>query len=336
MKPRGAFMAAALLGLAAAAALPGGPAAAQDAADPEDMVDAINEAFGSHKGYRAVHAKGFCGAGSFQATPEAAGISKASVFDGRAVPVMFRFSLAPGAPDVSDLEQHPRSLVARLDPGDGSTMDLVTINVPFVFVKDPADFAPFFRAIAPDPATGKPDPARVEAHLGKHPEAARFVEFLEKTPIPASYATAPYYGVHTFYFTNASGERRPARWTFEPAAGRVGLTDEQAKALTTDYLQDELRKRADQAPVAWDVYLQFPEEGDPLVDASAAWPEDRKRTKVARLELASVDAPGSKGPCDEVMFDPTMVVEGIETSDDPVLLIRPAAYAVSFSRRVTP
>jgi catalase len=57
---------------------------------------------------------------------------------------------------------------------------------------------------------------------------------------------------------------------------------------------------------------------------------------VARLELASVDAPGSKGPCDEVMFDPTMLVEGIETSDDPVLLIRPAAYAVSFSRRVTP
>ena len=29
-------------------------------------------------------------------------------------------------------------------------------------------------------------------------------------------------------------------------------------------------------------------------------------------------------------------VEGIETSDDPVLLIRPEAYAVSFSRRMTP
>jgi catalase len=56
--------------------------------------------------------------------------------------------------------------------------------------------------------------------------------------------------------------------------------------------------------------------------------------KVARLELASVDEAGNKGPCDEVMFDPTSVPEGIETPDDPVLLIRPAAYAVSFSRRM--
>jgi catalase len=332
---RRSTLAAALLGLAAAT-LPGGSAIAQDGADPEDMVNAINEVFGSHKGYRAVHAKGFCGAGSFQATLEATGISKAPIFDGRAVSVMFRFSLAPGAPTVSDLEQHPRSLVARLDPGDGSTMDLVTINVPFVFVKDPADFAPFFRALTPDPTTGKADPAKVKAHLEKHPEAARFVEFLEKSPIPASYATTPYYAVHTFYFTNAKGERRPARWIIEPAAGRVGLSDEQAKGLTPDYLQAELRKRADQAPVVWDVYLQFPKEGDPLTDASVAWPEDRERVKVGQLELASVDAPGGKGPCDEVMFDPTAVAEGIETSDDPVLLVRPAAYAVSFSRRMTP
>ena len=55
---------------------------------------------------------------------------------------------------------------------------------------------------------------------------------------------------------------------------------------------------------------------------------------VSVLELTSVDAPGTKGPCDQVMFDPTSVPEGIETSDDPVLLIRPAAYAVSFSRRM--
>ena len=327
--------AVALLGLAAVN-LPGGSATAQDAVDPEDMVNAINGTYGSHKGYRAVHAKGFCGAGTLTAGAEAAEYTKSTLFDGHAVPIMFRFSLAPGIPDSSDTVQAPRSLVARMEDADGTTMDLIMIDVPFVFVKDPADFAPFFRAIAPDPATGKADPAKVKAHFDKHPEAARFVEFLEKSPIPASYATAPFYAVHTFYFTNAQGERRPARWTAEPVAGEQGLTDEQIKSLSPNFMQDELRKRAESGPVAWDLYLQLPEDGDPLLDASAPWPEDRKKVKVAQLQLTSVDEAGTKGPCDDVMFDPTSVPDGIETSDDPVLLIRPAAYAVSFSRRMEP
>ena len=231
MKLQSTF-AAALLVLAAVSP-PGGSATAQDAVDPEDMVNAINGTYGSHKGYRAVHAKGFCGAGTLTAAPGAAEYTKSTLFDGHAVPTMFRFSLAPGVPDSSDTVQAPRSLVARMEDADGTSMDLIMINVPFVFVKDPADFAPFFRAIAPDPATGKADPAKVKAHFDKHPEAARFVEFLEKSPIPASYATSPFYAVHTFYFTNAQGERRPARWTAEPVAGRAGAD-----------------RRADQEPVA--------------------------------------------------------------------------------------
>ena len=327
-------MAAALLGFVAL--LPLAPAGFADEADPEEMVNAINGVYGSHKGYRAVHAKGFCGAGTLTAVPEAATYTKSTLFDGHAVPVMFRFSLAPGVPTVSDTEQAPRSMVARLEDADGTALDLIMINVPFVFVKDPANFAPFFRALAPDPATGKPDPAKVKAYFDAHPEAARFVQFLETSPIPASYATAPFYAVHTFYFTNAQGERRPARWVAEPVAGRAALTPEQAKALSPDFMQDDMRKRAESGQVAWDIYLQFPDASDPLLDASAAWPEEREKVKVARLELASVDAPGSKGPCDEVMFDPTAMPDGIETSDDPVLLARPGAYAVSFSRRMEP
>lgn len=334
MKLRRAF-AMSLLGLAASLSATGS-STAQDAVDPEDMVNAINSVYGGHKGYRAVHAKGFCGAGTLTASPDAAQYTKSTLFDGHAVPTMFRFSLAPGIPDASDTVQAPRSLVARMEDADGTSMDLIMINVPFVFVRDPADFAPFFRSLAPDPATGKPDPAKVKAYFDKHPEALRFVEFLDKSPIPASYATSPFYAVNTFYFTNAQGERRPARWTAEPVAGEQGLTDEQIKSLSPDFMQDELRGRTGNGPVAWDLYLQLPEEGDPLLDASTPWPADRKKVKVAQLRLASVDEPGTKGPCNDVMFDPTSVPDGIEPSDDPVLLIRPAAYAVSFSRRMEP
>lgn len=333
MHVRGAVAAVLLAGVAT---LPGTPAGAEEPVSTEEMVDAINGVFGSHKGYRAVHAKGFCGAGTLQGTPEAAGLTRASILDGSAVPTMFRFSLAPGAPEVSDLEQAPRSLVARFETAGGETMDLLMINVPFVFMDDPADFAPFFRSLAPDPATGKPDEAKLKAHLEVNPAAKRFIEYLDEAPVPASYAQARYFGVHTFYFTNDKGERRPARWIAEPLAGEAGLTDEQAKDLTTNYLQDDLRRRAEKESVAWDLYLQLPEPGDPLNDASVAWPVDREKVKVARLKVASVDAPGNKGPCDEIMFDPTSLAGGIEASEDPVLLIRAEAYAVSFSRRMTP
>ena len=34
------------------------------------------------------------------------------------------------------------------------------------------------------------------------------------------------------------------------------------------------------------------------------------------------------------MFNPLILVDGIETSEDPILLARPAAYAVSYGRRL--
>jgi catalase len=36
---------------------------------------------------------------------------------------------------------------------------------------------------------------------------------------------------------------------------------------------------------------------------------------------------------DVLVFDPTRVVDGIDLSDDPILLARPGAYSVSVARR---
>jgi hypothetical protein len=130
-------VAVALLGLLGAPAVR--PAHADDAPNVEDMVDAINGVFGSHQGYRAVHAKGFCAAGSFEPTPEAKGVSRAVIFDGRAASLGRRQStgkgtglaareLVRGRPrknrqaldlhhDLSRLEARLRRLIPRRVPG---------------------------------------------------------------------------------------------------------------------------------------------------------------------------------------------------------------------------
>ena len=319
--------------LALCSVMTSGPAVAGDEVDVENIVGGAYELFGEHKGYRAVHAKGFCGEGSFTATPEASGLSIASVFDGSDVPVMIRYSLTPGLPNASDANEVIKSLVVRMMPEDGDTLDLLTLSVPFVLMNHPNDFGDLFRALVPDPATGAPDPEKMGAFIAANPEANDFFAYLANEPVHASYAEAPYYAIHTFWFTNAEGERRAARWQVKPVAGVKVMTDEAKASAGDNYLQEEMGERTAKAPVEYDLYLQFPNEGDPLNDASKYWPEDRETLKMGRLAVAAVDGVGETGPCDAEMFDPTGLPDGIEPSDDPVLLIRAEAYAVSFSRR---
>lgn len=76
------------------------PVVAQDASTAEQTIDAMNTLFGKHPGQRANHAKGVVAEGSFTPTADAARISKASLFQGPAVPVTLRFSDATGVPTI--------------------------------------------------------------------------------------------------------------------------------------------------------------------------------------------------------------------------------------------
>ena len=66
------------------------------------IVDAMNKIFGTHPGSRANHAKGTVVEGSFKASPQAAALSKAILFNGSTIPVTVRFSDATGAPTLPD------------------------------------------------------------------------------------------------------------------------------------------------------------------------------------------------------------------------------------------
>ena len=79
-----------------------GPVAAQDAALETQIVDAMNKAYGVHPGFRANHAKGVVAEGTFIATPEAARLSKAVIFNGSPILVTIRFSDPTGIPNLPD------------------------------------------------------------------------------------------------------------------------------------------------------------------------------------------------------------------------------------------
>ena len=80
----------------------GGISRAEDQPIEQQLIAAMNKVFGVHQGFRANHAKGIVVKGTFKASSEAAGLSRAVLFNGSLSPATVRFSDATGIPNVSD------------------------------------------------------------------------------------------------------------------------------------------------------------------------------------------------------------------------------------------
>lgn len=95
---------------------------------------------------------------------------------------------------------------------------------------------------------------------------------------------------------------------------------------------DELPQRIANGPVKFRLVAQLANDGDSTNDATAVWPDDREQLE---LGIISVDAtsPEQIAAQRALLFNPISLPKGIEPSADPVLLFRPAAYAVSFGQR---
>ncbi|MBL8380029.1 MAG: catalase family peroxidase [Burkholderiales bacterium] len=302
-------------------------------ADPVAQVDALEGLFGKHPTARRSGAKGLCASGTFTGTAEGAALSSAAMLAGASVPVTARFSLGGGNAKASDKSRSVRGMALAMTHPGGQQWQMSMISAPVFFVSKPEQFAPFLQVRTPEPGTGKPNADRLKAFNDANPETLRQAAYLAKAPIPASYGTVQYWSTNAFEVTNAGGQSRFVRWQFVPEAGTLGLTEEQMKSLPDDFLGDELRQRVARAPVAFRFQFQLAQSGDPINDPTAAWPEDRQVVNAGRLVIDRVEA-GPGGACDKIMFNPLALPTGIKPSADPVLLARPAPYAVSLGRRL--
>ncbi len=297
------------------------------------IVDALQRLAGPKPGLRKAHPKGVCFAGSFQADPaSAATVTRAAAYNAsKPYPVIGRFSMAGPNPHQPDNTKDGRGLAVRLAPDGDSRMDLVLTSTPMFAAANPQDFLDLLLAVGPDPATGKPDPAKLPAYLKTHAAPGRQRAWLDAHPVFASYATTPWYGIHAFAFSNAKGEMVKGKIVAAPAGGPVGLSEAEAKSRGPNFLEDELRERLAHGAAAIEIALQVGEAGDPTNDPSQPWPDQRRTVHLGTLHLESVTGQD----CVKEMFLPTSLSDGVDLLDDPLLPVRAAAYAVSYGRRVS-
>lgn len=299
----------------------------------EQLVDTMTKlANGPHAGYRANHAKGILVTGSFTPSASAASLTKAPHLQKTASPVTVRFSDATGVPDIPDTNPNanPHGMAIRFQLPDGVSTDIVAISINGFPAATPEEFLGLLNAIA---ASGPdaPKPSPVEQFLGSHPAALKFVT--TPKPAPVSFTTQAFYGVNAFNFTNAKGESRYGRYRIMPLAGEQALSDAETAKASPDYLREELPARLQKAEARFRISVQLADAGDVINDPTAVWPDDRPQVELGILTLKAVMADSQKVE-KTLLFNPLSLPDGIAASDDPILLARPAAYAISYGRRL--
>lgn len=295
------------------------------------IVDEIEQLKGTYPGYRRAHARGVCYDATFVPSGVAADLTTAAHLRGEPVRATVRFSHTDTNPHLPDAGTAVRGLAVKFHlPGGGNT-DIVGVNLDRFIAATPEDFLALLKSAEPDPATGAPDLGKVQAHVGAHPSAGPGLFTASQLPTPVSYGTTTYWAIHAFFWRAADGSLRPVRYRWVPEAGDHVLAAGEGGDWSAEHLTGELGERLARGPVEFTLKVQLGEPGDPTNDATLVWPEERTEITAGRLAITA-EVTDQKHWNSQV-FDPTLLTEGIELSDDPILAARSAIYAVSYDRR---
>ncbi len=288
---------------------------------PSEHIQALNQVFGKHPA-RASHAKGTGFSGIFTPSTHQLAVpllqQKASVIG--------RFSVGGGNPAAPDNAKTVRGMAFQISHGD-QVWEAALISAPHFFARTPDEFVAFLKARTPQ-ADGKPDAAALAAFNAAHPHTMLQAQYLGAQTVPKSWGTECYWSCNTFWVKNSAGQNCPVRWHVTPANGREGLSDEEAAAAGTNFLNADLTQRLAKQSITLTLQAQMGLASDSTTDPTAAWPSDRVMLSLGSITIEALSTAG-----DTHMFIPTVLPTGITPTDDPILLARAAAYQISLAHR---
>jgi catalase len=299
---------------------------------PSRLIDTFEQVNGPHSGFRRNHAKGLGARGWFESNGQGGRLSRALVFRAGRVPVIGRFAYAGGSPDAADSTLGVRSMALLFSLPDGQEWRTGMNAIPVFPVRTPEAFRDQLVALAADPKTGKPDPAKVHAFFEAHPESERAVRRIRMEPRGLGFAESTFNGLNAFELVDATGHATPVRWSMVPIPADSTADAPSAALAGPNASFDRLIAQVHEHPLQWRLVLTVGEPGDPTNDATVEWPADRAKLDVGTLTIDAIESEQTS-PARTINYDPLVLPDGIRGSDDPLLSARSAAYAESFRRR---
>ncbi|WP_345829331.1 catalase family peroxidase [Pantoea sp. BRR-3P] len=296
----------------------------------DKIIDVLQKSGGEHPGYRRNHARGICVIGQFTSNGNASAFSRALVFTAGSTPVIGRFAIAGGVPTVPDYAVPVRSMALQFRQKNGEEWRTGMNAMPFFPVGTTEAFYELQTATLPVPATGKPDPEKLKAFVGKHPEITAFFGWLKKYVPSSSWASDSFNSLNAFFLIDKAGNKHLVRWSMVPETAFQPMSDENKK--DKDFLQNDIVQRLKQGTIKWNLMITLANPEDKGNDSSKVWPSDRKVINAGTLILTQA-IPQAQGPCNDINYDPLILPDGIAASDDPILNARSSAYAKSYNLR---
>ncbi|MBD3144464.1 catalase [Microbispora bryophytorum] len=302
---------------------------------------------------RVVHARGTTSYGFFEAygtwgEEPIARFTRAKLFQeaGKRTDVAVRFSTVIGGRDSSECARDPRGFAVKFYTEDGN-WDLVGNNLAVFFIRDAIKFPDVIHALKPDPVTFRQEPNRIFDFMSQSPETMHMiVNVFSPRGIPADYRHMQGFGVNTYKWVNEQGETVLVKYHWMPRQGVRSMTAEDAARIqahelghATKDLRDAI-ERGDHPE--WELLVQMmsddehPElDFDPL-DDTKVWPEDVFPAKpVGRMVLdRTVDNVFAEN--EQISFGTGVLVDGLDFSDDKMLVGRTFSYSDTQRYRVGP
>ncbi|MDA9545122.1 catalase [Bradyrhizobium sp. CCBAU 45321] len=294
-------------------------------ASPASVVAAMKRVAGLPPKSRASFASGQCVRGTYAPSDQAKEITRSCSFT-KPSRVLARFSVAEG-PDTNYLLL--RGFSFRLG-SDGERSEILTQSAPVHFARTLDQMLAFLRVRIPGP-DGKPDAEKVVTFSAANPETLNQARYIAAHPPAASFACTTYWGVHAFPAANSKGETRFIKFKIAPVGEQATQPRAAAKAKPTELLHD-LKSRIAARDMRVSVMALLDRTGDPVMDVTIRW-SDEDRREAVRLGTIVITGVEANDACDEPVFNPATLADGIGHPPDEMFAARLAAYAISQTRR---
>ena len=302
---------------------------------------------------RVVHARGFVCYGEFEATGKigdepASTYTRAKLFQkaGKKTRLAIRFSTVIGGRDSSEVARDPRGFAVKFYTEDGN-WDLVGNNLAIFFIRDAVKFPDVIHSLKPDPVTFRQEPNRIFDFMSQTPESMHMLTHLfSPRGIPASYRHMEGFGVNTYKMVNAEGGTVLVKYHFHPRCGLASLTAAEAATVQGQDLGSASKDLYDAIERGefpqWDMFVQIMEDHehpeldwDPL-DDTKIWPEDQFPLRHVGVMTLDRNVKDHHNENEQIAMGTGVLVDGLDFSDDKMLVGRTFSYSDTQRYRVGP